>query len=104
MLYDGDEIVDRDTTEHAAAEAVMKRLESFETSDPEFTMLLDQLLKDTRRHVDAEENEPLPRLRVAGDPQRLRDLRKLHRAKQTAPTWPCQTPNTRARCSRRGWA
>ncbi|MQA77338.1 MAG: hemerythrin domain-containing protein [Streptosporangiales bacterium] len=89
VLYDGDDIADRELDEHAAAEALMKRLEAFDVTVPEFAVLLAQLIKQTRQRVEEQEANLLPRLRTTCDPARLRELGERFRAgKQAAPTRP----------------
>jgi hemerythrin superfamily protein len=89
MLPGGDELADRELEEHAAAEQVMKDLESAAPDDPRFDELLAQLIADIRGHVADEEGELFPRLRTACPEDELVSLGgKVQRAKKIAPTRP----------------
>src|SRR3989440_11658153 len=86
-LPGGDQLADREIEEHAAAERVMKALESVAPEDPRFDELLAQLITDTRGHVADEETALFPRLQAACPEDDLVSLgEKVRRAKKIAPT------------------
>lgn len=85
----GNEIADRELSEHQTAESVMKKLEQADSSEPRFGELLGQLMQDVRSHVQEEENELFAQLSENTDRQTLEDLgQKVSSAKETAPTRP----------------
>lgn len=85
----GDEIADRELSEHNRAETVMKELEQADAADARFGELLGQLMRDIRQHVQEEENELFPQLSQHTDRETLQDLgQKVSSAKESAPTRP----------------
>ncbi|RAY11765.1 hemerythrin domain-containing protein [Actinomadura craniellae] len=89
ILPDGDEIADRETADHAAAERTMKELEELEPSDHRFNDAFGRLVREVQAHIAEEEGELFARLREVCDPDTLLDLgRKVERAKRFAPTRP----------------
>ncbi|MEU8086238.1 hemerythrin domain-containing protein [Micromonospora sp. NPDC049101] len=88
-LPDGDEIADREISEHADAERTMKEWESVDPSDPRFDELLAHLADTIRQHVREEENELFPRLRAATAREELIDAAgKVLTVKRVGPTRP----------------
>lgn len=88
-LPDGDELVDHELEEHAEAEQVMKDIENTDSTDPKFPELVGKLIADIRHHLEDEEEDLLPKLRAACDPEQLGELgRKFEQAKKMAPTRP----------------
>jgi hemerythrin superfamily protein len=88
-LPNGDELVDHELEEHAEAEQLMKELENTDAIDARFDELVGKLIADIRHHLEDEENDLLPKLRAACDPEQLAELgRKFEQAKKTAPTRP----------------
>ncbi|WP_308126065.1 hemerythrin domain-containing protein [Nonomuraea ceibae] len=85
----GPELADHEIAEHAEAEETMKRLEALEPADDEFWPTLRSLMQQIRHHVDEEENDLFPRLRLACSGEQLIELGgKVTRAKKMAPTRP----------------
>ena len=92
-LADGDELADRELTEHAKAEELMKDLEHAidegRGGTARFTGKVHTLMEEIRHHVSEEEAVLLPKLRRACDPGELAELgRKFNEAKKRAPTRP----------------
>src|SRR5947199_4898430 len=88
-LPGGDQLADRELEEHAAAERVMKELESIHPDDARFDDLLTQLITDIRGHVAEEETDLFPRLQASCPQQELEELgTKIQAAKKLAPTRP----------------
>jgi hemerythrin superfamily protein len=88
-LPDGDEIADRELSDHAAAERTMKALDSLSPDNVEFDSLVHQLMSEVRQHVVDEEQQLFPRLHDAVSHDELVQLgAKVQRAKRFAPTHP----------------
>jgi hemerythrin superfamily protein len=88
-LPDGDELADRELTEHAEAEYTMKDLDGLDASDPRFDELLGQLISAIRQHVEHEEAELFPKLREHVEQSDLETLgEQVLKAKESAPTRP----------------
>jgi hemerythrin superfamily protein len=88
-LPDGDDIADHEVAEHAEAEQTMKELDGLDAADPRFDQLLGELMEQIRHHVEEEESTLFPRLRLACDEARLRQLgEQISKAKEWAPTRP----------------
>ena len=85
----GNEIADRELSEHNEAESTMKKLEQADAGNSRFNELLGQLMQDIRQHVQEEENELFPQLSHHTDKETLEDLgKKVSDAKAAAPTRP----------------
>lgn len=88
-LDGGEQLADKEISEHGEAEKVMKQLESADVTDEKFDQLLRQLIQDVREHVEDEEHNLLPKLQQACTADELRDLgSKVEQAKKVAPTRP----------------
>jgi hypothetical protein len=88
-LPDGEEAVDHDVEEHKELEQTMKKLESVDAQNPEFTQLLAKLENILRDHVSDEENEQFPQLRALVPREELIEIgEKVENAKKLAPTRP----------------
>jgi len=88
-LPDGDEAVDHDVEEHKELEQKMKKLESVDAQNPEFTQRLTQLETILRDHVSDEENDQFPQLRAQVPREELIEIGgKVQNAKKLAPTRP----------------
>jgi len=85
----GDQIADHELHEHDEAEQTMKRLESLKPTDPEFWPTMLELMAEIRHHVEEEEGDLFPKLRLACSPQQLQELgKKVQQAEKLAPTRP----------------
>jgi hemerythrin superfamily protein len=88
-LPNGAEAVEHDTAEHKELERTMKALEAVEPSDPQFDTLLGQLETILVDHVQDEESDQFPKLRVAIPREQLVEIgQKVQTAKKLAPTRP----------------
>ncbi|MGH3792689.1 MAG: hemerythrin domain-containing protein, partial [Pseudonocardiaceae bacterium] len=88
-LLNGDKIADHEVQEHDEAEQTMKRLESLKPTDSEFWPTLLGLMAEIRHHVEEEEGDLFPQLRLACSPQQLQELgKKVQQAEKIAPTRP----------------
>jgi hemerythrin superfamily protein len=88
-LPDGDEAVEHDTKEHKELEQTMKKLEAVPAEGSEFRELMGQLETILRDHVQDEENEQFPQLRVHIPREDLVAMAaKVEAAKKIAPTRP----------------
>ena len=85
----GDAVVDEDTSEHKELEALMKRLEVADASEPEFMTTLGDLRRAFEQHITDEERRQFPELRQHIPQDRLVELMgKVQTAKKLAPTRP----------------
>ncbi|MEU7033065.1 hemerythrin domain-containing protein [Streptomyces sp. NPDC046237] len=88
-LPDGDALADKELEDHAAAERIMKELESCDADDPRFDALVGRLMTEIREHVADEEGDMFPRLRATCPSEPLAELgEKVRASKETAPTRP----------------
>ncbi|WP_059009168.1 hemerythrin domain-containing protein [Streptomyces specialis] len=88
-LTDGDRIADKEIDDHATAEQIMKELEGHDADDPEFDRLIDQLMMEIRSHIQDEEDNLFPALRLSCPEEELERLGdKARHTKKTAPTRP----------------
>jgi hemerythrin superfamily protein/carbon monoxide dehydrogenase subunit G len=86
---DGEAAVEHDTAEHKELERTMKELEAVEPTDPQFDTLLGQLESILVDHVQDEESDQFPKLRVAIPREQLVEIgAKVQSAKKLAPTRP----------------
>ncbi|MFE7767105.1 hemerythrin domain-containing protein [Streptomyces sp. NPDC057438] len=86
---DGDAIADRELEDHAEAERTLKALERCDADDPDFDLLITQLMTEIRSHIRDEEENLFPRLRASCSAEALDKLgEKVRTAKKTAPTRP----------------
>lgn len=88
-LPDGDAVVSHDTEEHKQLERIMKELEGADPAGPGFTVLIGELERTLRDHVQDEESGQFPRLREKVPADKLVELGgKVETAKKLAPTRP----------------
>lgn len=88
-LPDGDEAVEHDTGEHKEIERTMKELESVDTAGLRFDELMIELEAALRDHVQDEEDDQFPQLRVRIPHEELVSIgEKVQAAKKVAPTRP----------------
>jgi hemerythrin superfamily protein len=75
--------------EHQQAKEVLRRLDRMDPSDAGFDSSVRELIGDVRHHVEEEEGEMFPKLRMTLSQQRLIEMGiKMQEAKRTAPTSP----------------
>ncbi|MBB2913173.1 hemerythrin superfamily protein [Streptosporangium becharense] len=85
----GDALADRELSEHAEAEQLMKDLEKTDVGDPRFDQLLTRFMGVIRQHVQEEEGELFPQLARHAGTEELRELGgKVQAIKKVAPTRP----------------
>ncbi|MFC5674623.1 hemerythrin domain-containing protein [Streptomyces incanus] len=85
----GDEIADKELTDHAEVEQHLKDLEGLDAQDPQFDHLVAKLKLEVSEHVRDEEDRLFPLLAAACTPETLDELGdKVRTAKKTAPTRP----------------
>ena len=86
---DGEAAVEHDTAEHKELEVTMKELEAVEPTDPQFDTLLGRLETILLDHVQDEESDQFPKLRVSIPREQLVEIgQKVQAAKKLAPTRP----------------
>jgi hemerythrin superfamily protein len=85
----GKALVEHEISEHSEAEKTMKRLDGMDPGDPEFGVLVRQLMKDIREHISEEEGDAFPQLRRAASKDELATMGTAVQAiKKIAPTHP----------------
>ena len=88
-LPDGERAVEHDIDEHKELERTMKQLESLDVSSPDFDGAIAKLEALLADHVQDEEGEQFPELRLRVPQDELVELAgKVETAKKLAPTRP----------------
>lgn len=86
---DGDAIADRELSDHAEVENLLKELERAEPGSGDFAALTGQLIRTVNAHVKDEEHALFPALAGHASPADLRKLgEQVQAAKDKAPTRP----------------
>jgi hemerythrin superfamily protein len=88
-LADGEKAVEHDVQEHKQLELSMKQLEAADVSSAEFDAALQKLDALLADHVQDEESQQFPQLRLRVPQEKLTELAaKVQTAKKLAPTRP----------------
>jgi hemerythrin superfamily protein len=88
-IENGDQAVEREIDEHSHAERIMKELDGMDPGDPQFGVLMQQLMTSIKEHVSEEENDVFPKFRAAVDQKELDRLAVTVKAlKKILPTHP----------------
>jgi len=88
-IDNGDQIVEHEIDEHSKAERIMKELDRMKADDPQFGVLMQQLMAAIRQHVQEEESEVFPQFRSRVDADELQKLGTVVQAlKKVVPTHP----------------
>lgn len=88
-IDNGDAIVEHEIDEHSQAERLMKSLEGMNPNNPEFGVLMGQLMSAIKEHVAEEENVVFPQFRQTVSPEELDKLGETVQAlKKIVPTHP----------------
>ncbi|MFG2085296.1 MULTISPECIES: hemerythrin domain-containing protein [unclassified Spirillospora] len=92
----GEELADKEISDHAEVERILKELEQVDTEHQSFTTLVRRLIDDVSAHVQDEEGNLFPRLTDKATGDELRVLgEQVQSAKRIAPTRPHPSaPNT----------
>jgi hemerythrin superfamily protein len=86
---DGDTIADRELTDHAEVEHLLKGLEETDPESGDFAALTGQLIRTVNAHVKDEEHALFPELAAHATQDDLRQLgEQVQMAKDRAPTRP----------------
>lgn len=89
VIDNGDQIVEHEIDEHSQAERIMKELDRMKSDDPQFGVLMQQLMAAIKQHVQEEESEVFPQFRDKVDASELETLGKTVKAlKKVLPTHP----------------
>jgi hemerythrin superfamily protein len=89
VIDNGDEIVEHEIDEHSQAERIMKELDRMKADDPQFGVLMQQLMASIRQHIQEEEGEAFPQFRDKVAAKELESLGKTVQAlKKVLPTHP----------------
>jgi hemerythrin superfamily protein len=85
----GKEMVEHEISEHSEAEQLMKQLDGMDPGDPQFGVLMQQLMSAIRHHVQEEEGEAFPKFRQATSQEELESLAStVQTLKKIVPTHP----------------
>ena len=88
-IDNGDQIVEHEIDEHSKAERIMKELDTMSADDPQFGVLMQQLMESIKEHVAEEENDVFPQFRTKVDADELNKLGEtVQRLKKIVPTHP----------------
>jgi hemerythrin superfamily protein len=88
-IENGDKIIEHEIDEHSKAERIMKELERMSADDPQFGVLMQQLMASITEHVAEEENDVFPQFRTKVGPEVLNELGATVQAlKKIVPTRP----------------
>ena len=88
-IDNGDAIVEHEIDEHSKAERIMKELDTMSADDPQFGVLMTQLMTSIKEHVAEEENDVFPQFRTKVSPEELNKLGTTVQAlKKIVPTHP----------------
>ena len=88
-IDNGDQIIEHEIDEHSKAERIMKELDGMDPGDPQFGVLMQQLMTAIKEHVSEEENEMFPKFRASVDQSELEKLGDTVKAlKKILPTHP----------------
>lgn len=85
----GKEMVEHEISEHSEAEQIMKQLDGMDPEDPQFGVLMADLMTAIRHHIQEEEGEAFPKFRQSVDQDELDSLGSTVEAlKKIVPTHP----------------
>ena len=88
-IDNGDQIIEHEIDEHSKAERIMKELDKMSADDPQFGVLMTQLMTAIKEHVAEEENDVFPQFRSRVDADELNKLGEtVERLKKIVPTHP----------------
>ena len=88
-IDNGEQIVEHEIDEHSKAERIMKELDTMSADDPQFGVLMQQLMASIKEHVAEEENDVFPQFRTKVDASELDKLGEtVQRLKKIVPTHP----------------
>lgn len=88
-IDNGDQIIEHEIDEHSKAERIMKALDTMSADDPQFGVLMQQLMASIKEHVAEEENDVFPQFRTKVSPEELQKLGSTVEAlKKIVPTHP----------------
>src|SRR3954462_13965876 len=72
----GKDLVEHEISEHSEAEQIMKELDGMDPGNPEFGVLMQQLMAAIRQHIQEEEGEAFPKFRASTSKEELDSLAK----------------------------
>jgi hemerythrin superfamily protein len=88
-LPDGEKLVEHEISEHSEAERIMKDLDGMDPGNPEFGVLMTQLMAAIRQHVTEEEGTAFPQFRQAVSKDELESMGEtVEKLKKIVPTHP----------------
>lgn len=88
-LPDGDQLADTATVQEQEAKHVLDQLDKLDADNPEFEQLVGTFIQAGREHIDYEEGQVWPPLRLALTADQANELGDtIEAGKKTAPTRP----------------
>ena len=88
-LDDGDRLIEHEIDEHSKAERIMKELDTMSADDPQFGVLMTQLMTSIKEHIAEEENVAFPQFRTKVSAEELQKLgATVEGLKKIVPTHP----------------
>jgi hemerythrin-like domain-containing protein len=88
-LPNGDQLADTAIGQEDEGKEVLDKLDKLDAGDPEFEKLLAEFTRAGREHINYEETQVWPGLRVALTAEQSQEIgRKMEAGKKTAPTRP----------------
>jgi len=88
-IDNGEQIIEHEIDEHSKAERIMKELDTMSADDPQFGVLMQQLMAAIKEHVAEEENDVFPQFRTRVSADELNKLGEtVERLKKIVPTHP----------------
>jgi hemerythrin superfamily protein len=88
-LANGPALANEATSQEVKAKEILAKIDKLDAADPDFDRLIDAFAPDCREHIQFEETQVWPALRVALSPAEARDLGEhIAKAKEHGPTRP----------------
>lgn len=89
VLPNGEQLIEREISQHRQAEEIMNRLDGKSPGDPDFDNLMHELMGVVRTHFEEEQEGWFPQLRQNCSAEDLQQMAKrVQAAKAVAPTRP----------------
>jgi hypothetical protein len=88
-LGDGDRLADQAISQEAEAKEVLAKIDKLDAGGSEFDRLIGEFIPAARQHIEFEESQVWPGLRLALSPQQASELgEKVSKAEERGPTRP----------------
>jgi hypothetical protein len=88
-LGDGDQLADQAISQETEAKEVLAKIDKLDAGGSEFDRLIGEFIPAARQHIEFEESQVWPGLRLALSPQQATELgEKVRKAEERGPTRP----------------